>query len=223
MTEWVFFDLGWTLVDETRCHEVRAQQVCQILDELGIRLSPRQFLDLCEDAACDRASSPFLGALEALGLSAEQRASIMKDAPYDHDGEVLYPGVADLLEGLHRGLKLGVIANQSEGTKRRLVSIGIRQHFDAILASAELGLKKPDPKIFASAASLAGFPGSNLAMVGDRIDNDIIPANAMGWTTIRVTQGFSRSDVPRSEGERPDFTVATVAEVAALEPLAAQG
>ena len=124
----------------------------------------------------------------------------------------------ELLEALHRRFRLGVIANQSEGTERRLVSNGIRERFDEILASPKMGLEKPDPAIFANAASRTGCAADQRAMVGDRIDNDIAPANAMGWMTVRVNQGFSRNDAPRSEGEIADFTVAEVAEVAALRP-----
>ena len=50
---------------------------------------------------------------------------------------------------------------------------GIRGRFSIVLASAELGLSKPDSRIFAAAISRAGCAPEGVLMVGDRLDNDI--------------------------------------------------
>lgn len=53
-------------------------------------------------------------------------------------------------------------------------------------------------------------------MIGDRIDNDIVPAKKMGWKTIRVLQGSNRMQEPVSEIEKADFTVARLSEVVGI-------
>ena len=84
------------------------------------------------------------------------------------------------------------------------------------LSSAEIGLEKPDPKIFRLALSRAGCAPEEAVMIGDRIDNDIRPARMQGWGTIRILQGFARFQSPRDQFDEAD---ATVAELAELRPL----
>jgi FMN phosphatase YigB (HAD superfamily) len=82
-----------------------------------------------------------------------------------------------------------------------------------IVASAEAGIAKPDPRIFAHAQASAGCQAEDATMVGDRLDNDIGPAKSAGWRTVRVLRGFSRLQRPRCEEERPDLTISSLAEL----------
>ncbi len=47
-------------------------------------------------------------------------------------------------------------------------------------------------------------------MVGDRIDNDIAPAAALGMRTVLIRTGRHRDQQPRSAAELPDFEVTDV-------------
>ena len=208
--EWIFLDLGWTLVDETRAHRARLKGVCERTAGIGLRHSVDELMRLCEQAATDFAPSPFLGMLDRLNLTGDQIRTLADSARYEHEYEVLYPGVPEALEALSRQFKLGVIANQSEGTEKRLSDWGIRNRFSAVLASAELGLSKPDSRIFGAAVSRAGCAPERALMVGDRLDNDIGPAKAQGWKTMRVLQGFSRFQAPRRPEEVPDMTIPSI-------------
>ena len=58
--------------------------------------------------------------------------------------EKVYDGVPRLLEVLSKKYRLGVIANQNTGTEQPLEKYGIRQYFDLIISSAEIGFSKPD-------------------------------------------------------------------------------
>ena len=68
-----------------------------------------------------------------------------------------------------------------------------------------------------------GDPGllpTECIMVGDRLDNDIAPAKALGMATIRFRTGRHRRQTPRSPAEAPDIEVTDVAELkAAIESL----
>ncbi len=209
---WVFFDLGWTLVDETDVHLARFARLQPHLAEDSAVTADR-FMLLCEQAATRFARSPFREVIESLGLTFEDATRI--GASYDHSGERLYEGVHEVLAQLRPSHNLGLIANQSAGTVDRLKKLGIHDAFSIIVSSAEAGLSKPDPRIFAHALSLAGCGPENASMVGDRLDNDIAPARASGWRTIRVLQGFSRKQVPRSESEAPDQTINSISEFSA--------
>ena len=211
--KWIFFDLGWTLFDETPSHRDRLRGLMGVLGRFGCRMDVDELLQLCEKAATGFWPSPFLGMLTNLGLTGDQLAAARSAARYDHSHEVFYPGVPGLLCELSERYMLGVIANQSEGTEQRLESRGIRNLFSVVLASAELGLSKPDPRIFSAALERAGCRPEEALMVGDRIDNDIAPAKAQVWQTVRVLQGFSRFQKPRGPSEMPDVTIDEIREL----------
>jgi len=56
--------------------------------------------------------------------------------------------------------------------------------------SEEMGVAKPDPEFFARALELIGgaAPG-DVAYVGDRVDNDVLPAAAAGLLAVHVRRG----------------------------------
>jgi HAD superfamily hydrolase (TIGR01549 family) len=215
-TEWIFFDLGWVLVDETQAHRKRLEVV---RDHLDSDVSVDDLWQLCVQASTDFFPSPFLGMLGCLGIDQEQHDRIVSAARYDHKHEILYACVPELLARLREKFNLGVIANQSKGTEERLSRWGIRQHFSLVFASAEFGLSKPDPQIFAAALSQAKCDPEDALMVGDRLDNDIGPAKAQRWRTMRVLQGFSRFQEPRHLGESADVILNTIEDLAANQNL----
>ena len=105
--------------------------------------------------------------LTRLNLSDDRIATVMGSVRYTIENEVLYPGVLELLATLSDQFKLGVIANQSKGTQERLMYWRIRDYFSLVFASAELGLSKPDPQIFAGALSEAKCEPEEAIMIGD--------------------------------------------------------
>ena len=50
-------------------------------------------------------------------------------------------------------------------------------------------------------------------MVGDRLDNDILPAKKLGMLTIRVKNGISAFAEPTRAEETPDYTVNSLSEI----------
>ena len=68
----------------------------------------------------------------------------------------------------------------------------MHQYFDVIAASAELGYAKPDKEIFEKALELAGCTAEESVMVGDRLDNDMIPAKAIGMETVWIKNGLAQ-------------------------------
>lgn len=58
-----------------------------------------------------------------------------------------------------------------------------------MIASAEEGVSKPDPRIFEIALGRADCKAEHAVMIGDRIDNDVVPAKKMGMKTVWIRQG----------------------------------
>ena len=115
-----------------------------------------------------------------------------------------------------RGYRLGIIANQNPGAEQRLARWGLLRFFDVIAASAETGFAKPDPAIFQWALAQAGCLAPNAVMVGDRLDNDIAPANRLGMHTVRLLRGLGAYREPQSGDELPEITVQTLNELTDL-------
>jgi 8-oxo-dGTP diphosphatase/putative hydrolase of the HAD superfamily len=217
---WIFFDLGSTLVDESGADLPRFETVRKMLAESGMAVTQADLLRCYEDAATDGFRRPFIGMLKRLAVGEDFSAEIDKAAPYQHGLEKLHEGAAACLESLAGRYKLGVIANQSAGAEDRLRNWAVHHHFSLVLSSAEVGIQKPDPKIFEMALAKAACAPGQAVMVGDRLDNDMGPAKQLGFRTIRVRQGVARFQEPWDEFTLPDRTVWSLAEVpAAVESL----
>ena len=136
----------------------------------------------------------------------------------------LRPGIAELLPRLvARGLRLGLVANQPSAALARLERVKIAGYFGFHGLSGILGVRKPDPALFLAAADALGVPSARCNMVGDRIDNDILPARRLGMATIRFRGGRHARQQPRSPEEAPDREVVDVLELeAAIADLAAK-
>jgi beta-phosphoglucomutase-like phosphatase (HAD superfamily) len=113
----------------------------------------------------------------------------------------LRPEIDGLLRRLWaRGLWLGIVANQPAVARERLARAGIGDLFDDYVPAVEA----------------LGVPPAECIMVGDRIDNDIAPAKALGMATILFRSGRHRRQRPRSAAEEPDAVVTDVMELEAV-------
>ena len=193
--EWLFFDVGSTLVDESRANEHR------ILDAIkGTGISYGQAYAQAVRLAEQNIAHP----LKCLGLPI---------TPWHSEDEVVYPKAAECLAQLHKKYKIGIIANQNPGTPARMKKYGLAQYLDLIIASAEEGLEKPDLKIFELALERAGCLPENAVMIEDRLDNDIIPAKRLGLKTIWSRQGFGGMGTVPTGKDAPDFCVNDLMEL----------
>ena len=94
--------------------------------------------------------------------------------------------------------------------------MGLLPYIDLVVASAEEGVSKPDPRLFEIALDRAHCPAHEALMVGDRIDNDVRPARALGMHTVWLRQGLGGLCAPRTAEEQPDHTVRSLRELADL-------
>ncbi|HPR40347.1 MAG TPA: HAD family hydrolase, partial [Oscillospiraceae bacterium] len=127
-----------------------------------------------------------------------------------------YPGAADLLAALAGRYRLGIVANQAAGTEDRLRNWGLRDYFEIVCSSAELGVSKPDLLIFETALEQANAVPESCFMIGDRLDNDIAPAKKLGMGTVWIRQGFGLYQVAPSSEYEPDYTAESLSEAAGL-------
>lgn len=190
--QWLFFDVGSTLVDEDKAYEARIKSAI-----VGKNISYQEFYD--KMLSYFRKNKK--GDIEVLSFYGLERPDWRMDL------ETLYPQNKEILEQLRQEYKLGIIANQLPGLEQRLKDFGILEYFDAIFSSADLGLVKPDPAIFRLALQKTNCLPHQAIMIGDRLDNDIVPAKRIGMKTIWIKQGFSCLAQVKNLEERADRIV----------------
>jgi putative hydrolase of the HAD superfamily len=114
-----------------------------------------------------------------------------------------FPDVPPALAALRaRGVGLVVVSNWDVSLHERLAETGLRALVDGAVASAELGVAKPDPAIFHHALALVGADAAASWHVGDTPDVDVAGARAAGLHPVLVARdgdpaaALDVSDVP---------------------------
>jgi putative hydrolase of the HAD superfamily len=96
----------------------------------------------------------------------------------------------DALERAIPGVRFGIITNGDLAFQTaKLEALGIEQRFAHVITSGELGVAKPDPRIFEIAAERFGARTEECAYVGDRLGTDAIGATRAGMTGVWLDRG----------------------------------
>lgn len=196
--KWLFFDVGSTLMNEEKVYEHRMRDMAAAVKEPYEKIYEIAMNFYRQNKKGDLETAKLFG--------------LPKQKWYVED-EVLYEDAKVCLEKLSRKYKIGVIANQSLGTEERLAQHGVMQYIDLVVASAEEGVAKPDKRIFEIALERSSCKPGDVVMIGDRIDNDIVPANLLGMHTIWIKQGFGRYWNITQDIEKADFVVNNLMEI----------
>jgi len=119
-------------------------------------------------------------------LGIEEPPRWWSEIPYLIDD--LYPDALDCLIRVRAlGLQVGIVGNQTEALEAWARDAALPA--DVISSSASLGVRKPDPVFFEKVVELMGCPAGEVAYVGDRVDNDVLPAAAAGLVAVHVRRG----------------------------------
>jgi len=163
--EVVVFDVGETLIDETGMWE-RAAAVAHV--------------------------TPFtlMGVLGGLAARGEHHAHVweilgVEPAASTWEAADFYPDALACLARLRdTGLLVGAVGNTPAASEEVL-----RPHVAFVGSSARWGVEKPSPAFFARVAEEAGTIPERIAYVGDRVDNDVLPALEAGMTAVHIRRG----------------------------------
>ncbi|MGV9411822.1 HAD family hydrolase [Nocardia sp. NPDC003693] len=190
------FDVGETLIDETR-----------IWSRWADRLGVPGFALMGAIGGMAATGRPLTDAFELLrpgiDLDAEQEAWALAEPDSlrnNFDADDLYPDVVPSLAELRsRGVQVIIAGNQPPQAKSALEKMELP--VDAIYTSAEWNLEKPDPAFFAKVAEVAGVKFREICYVGDRVDNDLLPAAAAGMVPALIRRGpwgYLHSELPQT-------------------------
>lgn len=103
-----------------------------------------------------------------------------------------YPDVKPAFERLSTlGLQLGIISNWDRRLNSLIEGVGIGEYLSTVVSSAEVGLHKPDPRIFELACERLGVAPQEAAHVGDHYYADIVGATAVGMIPVLIDRHSS--------------------------------
>jgi HAD superfamily hydrolase (TIGR01509 family) len=194
----VVFDVGETLVNETRAWSEAA-------DAVGVT---RLTLFAALGALIERGEH-HTRVWALLGVDPPPRAAEIR-------ADDLYPDAVPCLEALAgAGLRIGLAGNQPQSAESALARLGLPVDF--IASSAHWGVEKPEPAFFARVVEEAGVAPSRIAYVGDRLDNDVLPARRAGMSAIFLRRGpWGLLHTHRSDACAADAVIDSLAELPAV-------
>ena len=177
----VVFDVGETLVDETRAWSAWA-------DHLKVpRLTFLAALGAIIARGGDHTEvfSLFRPDADIHAVLADPAATELRDTVR---AEVLYPDSMPCLTALvTAGYRIGVVGNQPSRAESIFRHGPV--HIELVASSATWGVAKPEPAFFARIASELDLPPGEVAYVGDRVDNDVGPAARAGMVAVFIRRG----------------------------------
>ena len=177
----IVFDVGETLVDESREYGTWA-------DWLGV---PRHTFSAAFGSILARGGDyrdTFEVFRPGFNLASERDARAQAGQPETYDESDLYPDARPALESLQcAGFRIGIAGNQTSRSEAILRRLNFAA--DWIATSDGLGVSKPSAEFFRAIIDLAGVNASEILYVGDRLDNDIAPAQRVGMATVLIRRG----------------------------------
>jgi putative hydrolase of the HAD superfamily len=124
---------------------------------------------------------------------------------------ILFPETREVLTELRqREMKLGVISNFDSRIYGVMEELGILSFFRSVTISSEAGFAKPSPEIFAIAARSLEHPPSQILLVGDSLNDDVIAGSRSGLEAALVDRRGLYTDFPgirRIESLREIFSI----------------
>ena len=220
----VIFDFGGTLDADGTRWSLRFHAAYR---KAGGRLGPERFEPLFRESDRLLASLPgvrqagFRATLEAqsvllsrlLAQGAEAVAPDTLAAPVHAAAVAVAARNRTLLARLAGDHRLGVVSNYSGNLEVCLEELDLLQLFDVVIDSANVGVRKPDPRIFRLALEPLAAEPAVTWMVGDNPDTDLVPAAALGLRTCWLAPPEDRRAPPPGI---PSARIASLSELAGV-------
>lgn len=90
------------------------------------------------------------------------------------------------LEALYARYPMVLVSNFYGNVESVLSDFDVRKYFKTIVESAVVGVRKPDPKIFALGVEALGLNADEVLVIGDSYKKDIVPAESLGCKVLWI-------------------------------------
>jgi len=224
--QFLFFDVGQTLVNEWRFIDYFDQRFLELLNGFGARIDVRNYQAVRDSVIRDRRiGNGYIKEIitEVCKLISHTGYDKIIANKLEHEldeGERnlfrFFDDVEQTIEVLSKQYDLGIVSNQSRVPILHLLKYSNIDIFKVIVLSSEVQMKNPNSKILQLAVDSAECHPEDCIMVGDRLDIDIGPANKLGMKTIRITNSIFKSQQPIDKFEQPMYTVTNLGDIPKL-------
>ena len=218
----VFFDADDTLFDYPRA-ERAALWAC--LSEFGIAAEPETFIAAYRRHNRDIWQAFERGETDQATLRVERFRRLaaelhIPDLPLERVSTFylealagqsqLLPGALATVRALAKKFPLALVTNGIASVQnRRFAASPITRHFQAVVISEEVGIAKPDPRIFAPALRTIGVEAADVLYIGDSVTSDMVAARNAGMDFCWLNP----KGIPVPTGHAPAFIIASIKEL----------
>lgn len=202
LVEAVIFDIDGTLVDHSMAIENGMEEFYERYFN-GSSLELEKFKEIWEEEH-DKHVEEFLDGkisfeeqriLRVQGVFERAGREIDRDTAREYfdfyldayeRGWRLYPDVVDCLDSLDR-YRLAVLSNgDSSQQRRKLRDTGIEEYFEEVVVSGDIGIHKPDRRVFDEIIGKLGVDHGDAVYVGDNYDADFVGADGAGLVACLI-------------------------------------
>lgn len=216
----IFFDIDDTLYDSTSLTTMARKNSIRAMIDAGLPGDEEnlfQLLDKGIQKFGSNYSRHYDELLKELGIAWNPKIIAAGVVAYEHTKAGYlkpFPRIVPILLELKKKYRLGVISNGLAVKQwEKLIGLGIHHLFDIVATSEELKYEKPQEEIFEFAMKKLNLKPEECAMVGDKLDSDILGGNRAGMHTVRILKGKHRNEKPASKAEKPDFEITDLSEI----------
>lgn len=203
--DWIFFDVGGVLIDDTVPEKGRIDLIYKIVQRYKPAITKKDILAVrpAASAMVGGLSDNLLQLLLGKELATESLLEEIRGEKMDYlDNAVIRPEAQEVAEQLSKKYQLGILANQPVKTREKLEQAGVLDWFTHKGMSGDYNLHKPDPKLFKAIFAETGANPRTSVMIDDNIERGLMPAKKFGMTTIWYKA--REREVPR---EAVDMTI----------------
>ncbi|MGH3449889.1 MAG: RbtT/DalT/CsbX family MFS transporter [Haloechinothrix sp.] len=204
--ELILFDVGGTLYDD----DCFAQALHHAVRDLTGDVDDAEFW-AAYDAQRQRATGSLRTTL-ADKFVGGRRAELVERARahWEYPSSALYSDVRPVLTALAHHYRLGIVANSRDNVLAALEREGLRALFTVTALADEVGVEKPDPRIFRHALREAGVVAERTVYVGNRLDTDIRPAQSLGMRAVWMLRGEAPPAPTDRQLTEPDAVITSL-------------
>jgi HAD superfamily hydrolase (TIGR01549 family) len=216
----VLLDAGGVILDESEHEAARAEIITEILSDIVPGYTTDTYhSDVLEALNC---YSPRIYQYVFWKRTKSDRT--LFDKLYDLHLEKwrrkrppikLSAGIEKEIKEISPHFKIGIAGQYGREIIDLLERHHLLEHFTYHLTQDDFSITKPDPRYLEQITQAMGVEPRECILVGDRIDNDIVPAKQLGMKTILVRVGLHRYQQPRIPFEIPDLQLDGIKGLAA--------
>ncbi|MDR0912457.1 MAG: TIGR02253 family HAD-type hydrolase [Methanobrevibacter sp.] len=211
----VFFDIDDTLLDTSNFAKLAREVAINIMVENGLPLTFDEAYTLLNEIIAQHGSNydQHFNVLTKTVFGKENPMLIALGMITYHNVKFAllrpFPKTLDVLIHLKtKGYKLAVISNGKTIKQwEKLVRLNLHHFFDEIITSQEVGLDKPNIRIFEQALERMNVKAENSIMVGNKFDVDVLGGINAGMGGILVNSKLSKEEIKKIHLEYDDIVI----------------